>query len=58
LIRYPRRPSHMPDNPFKRLCYALGFAIGITLGVSAFSFGANSPATLPVPPKATPTYTL
>jgi hypothetical protein len=47
----------MPDNPFKRLCYALGFAIGITLGVSAFSFGANSPATLPVAPELTYTYT-
>jgi hypothetical protein len=47
----------MPDNPFKRLCYALGFAIGLTIGISAFSFGANSPATLPGAPELTYTYT-
>ena len=47
----------MHDTPIQRFCYALGVTIGLTIGILAFSFGANSPSSLPVAPELTYTYT-
>lgn len=56
-LQYARRLSHMHDTPTQRFLHALGVTLGLTLGILAFSFGANSPATLPVAPELTYTYT-
>ena len=47
----------MHDTLIQRLCYALGIAFGLTIGIHAFSFGANSHSSLPVAPELTYTYT-
>ena len=47
----------MHDTLIHRLCYAFGVALGLTIGILAISFGANSPSTLPVAPNPIHTYT-
>ena len=47
----------MHDTLTQRLCYALGVTFGLTIGILAFSVGANSPSSLPVAPELTHTYT-
>ena len=56
-VQYARRLSHMHDTITQRLCYALGVTLGLTIGILAFSFGANSHSSLPVAPELTYTYT-
>ena len=57
LVQYARRLSHMHDTLTQRLCYAFGVTFGLTIGILAFSFGANSPSSLPVAPSPIHTYT-
>ena len=47
----------MRDTLTQRLCYALGVTLGLTIGIIAFSFGANSPSSLPIAPNPIHTYT-
>ena len=47
----------MHDTLTQRLCYAFGVTFGLTIGILAFSFGANSPSSLPVAPSPIHTYT-
>ena len=47
----------MHDTLTQRFCYALGVTLGLSIGILAFSFGANSHSSLPVAPALTYTYT-
>ena len=42
----------MHDTPTQRLCYAFGVALGLTIGILAISYGANSYSSHPVAPNA------
>ena len=47
----------MHDTLIQRFCYALGVTFGLTIGILAFSFGANSHSSLPIAPNPIHTYT-
>ena len=55
-VQYERRLSHMHDTLTQRFCYALGVTFGLSIGILAFSFGANSHSSHPVAPIPVRTY--